>query len=1721
MTIIRRTLFGLILLAAFEGAPALASSITVQPQTIPGVFDPRISASNPPHLRVFCSAGFQSNDVPPVFVPQGAPASGRYFQDIVCSYAAAGGVVSVPLFTLISTTDALAPSNGAAYTFTLYTSSGQELNPDPVAAVYYNIRVPPTIVSASGCSPAGHCADWRDLLIYSRGPLSPNIDTAAYTKAEVDAKILANIASQVPITAPFVLSTSVPGLTNAQVLGSLATGIPKVTTGTGLLSTAQAGTDYQAPISSTSPITFSSNTVACPTCLTGGPFGSGQLILGAGGQGLSALGQLGTANQVYHGNATGAGNFGPVGIGDVSGSTGTGNFVFSVSPVLTTPSIGAATAASVSGLTGPVTPNVGGGTTIGTAALPFGAVFVGNAANSSAQLTGSFTGNRTVTLPDANSVTVQPSSAAANQFATGVSSAGVVSYGQASAGSLSNGVTGSGLIVLQTSPTINSPTLTTPSLGAATATSISGLTGGVTPSSAGGTDIGSAVLPFGHLWLGSAATNNYQFIAPAATGARTVTVAADANSVTVVSVSAPANQFFNSLSSAGVLGSAQISFTNLAGTISNAEEGTTNTPQFAGLGLGQAAPAITVLGLTGAALNTQASLSVASAQIGGLYISNANTSATYYDTLIQPTFNGGVTNANKNVSILRIDSTNTSLTGYTVTPLDVNFGGSSIFKVSQVGNTTIGGTLGVAGNTTLSGTLAVTGNATISGNLSAANSLFTAQLQDKGGQVFNVKAYGAAGDGVTDDTTAIQNAVNAVPASGGIVYFPAGTYKVSSTLTVGNGGQSAYSTVNGIQLIGAGAGSQTGVITGYTTLAWYGSSGGTVITVAGPINHLLFQDIGIDCRSLAATGISWTHPQESRFVNLNVVNMNQGFAYVLTAISNPTGTANGANNNVFQSLMAAGAAMSTPGTNSGGIIIGANTFGSAPHLDAAQNVFINCRFRFDAAIAAGATGTVGIQLQFTDSSSFYSTITYAHTGLKMVSPTGSATFPAAYAFYNCPLTAAATSVTTSGYSNGTTPQISFYDYPRTDGEGLPPTGSNNTIGFDNLGNAFGNWAFLGTLSSGVASTTTGQLTLFNSGSANSTTLQAGQPSANITLVAPSATPTVGQFLTVSSVVGNTFTLGYTAAGSAGYSGSGANGQATFWTGTTSFAGSNNFLWDNTNNRLRVRNGTDTTAALQSFNGSTDVAFNDANNANLGANARAFSVADGFIGGAVSSGNPTVSWTRADATNQTTAIPAFLINVNRSGTAGGDIYGLSISAVTSAGGSGNTAALNLVSQANSGTASGQINYALQAKAISTTVNQSRPIAGIFTVTNGTGSDNIAGVPSSSTSHNGLVIQTGNNSNKSQAGIYLTSPGGNGAFQTGLWLGANSVNTTGIMFEANSVASGGVGIDLIGLTNLSNTVPIRLANQAFIQAQNQAGTANLNVIGVSTINSLYLVNDTLIQFVSNNAATEWARIAPLNGSGSFQLGTTGVGFQMQVAAPAANTSVARFGSAASAGTIFNITNDDQAANVPAVNTRFAGIFLGVATSSTASATNLVGLSGVNGENYNSSTAEGAWAKLETMPNSTGQSTAQTTRTISFANGVVRQLTNASATNIFDLGIASGDVGACVVSFTIRVQNATDVQTASGMLDVGAINKGGVLTLNNNAGTYPGAIIIIDPNVAANKNLSTGTLTVTPSVTTGTNKIIFAINANSSLGTITSEVVSWTVINRSNGTITPYLP
>jgi hypothetical protein len=66
--------------------------------------------------------------------------------------------------------------------------------------------------------------------------------------------------------------------------------------------------------------------------------------------------------------------------------------------------------------------------------------------------------------------------------------------------------------------------------------------------------------------------------------------------------------------------------------------------------------------------------------------------------------------------------------------------------------------------------------------VTATGSTTARTLENRFADVVNVKDFGAVGNGVADDTAAIQAAINSNP--GKTIYFPAGTYLVSSTIRV-------------------------------------------------------------------------------------------------------------------------------------------------------------------------------------------------------------------------------------------------------------------------------------------------------------------------------------------------------------------------------------------------------------------------------------------------------------------------------------------------------------------------------------------------------------------------------------------------------------------------------------------------------------------------------------------------------------------------------------------------------------------------------------------------------------------------------------------------------------------------------------------------------------------------------------------------------------------------
>lgn len=100
---------------------------------------------------------------------------------------------------------------------------------------------------------------------------------------------------------------------------------------------------------------------------------------------------------------------------------------------------------------------------------------------------------------------------------------------------------------------------------------------------------------------------------------------------------------------------------------------------------------------------------------------------------------------------------------------------------------------------------------------------------------FNVQSFGALGDGVTDDTAAINSAIAALDAAGsGVLYFPAGTYMTG-------GGLTAISAGGVVQGEGTTRGTTGPAFTGSMVVS--SSPSASLFTVTS--DRLVFQDIAL------------------------------------------------------------------------------------------------------------------------------------------------------------------------------------------------------------------------------------------------------------------------------------------------------------------------------------------------------------------------------------------------------------------------------------------------------------------------------------------------------------------------------------------------------------------------------------------------------------------------------------------------------------------------------------------------------------------------------------------------------------------------------------------------------------------------------------------------------------------------------------------------------------
>ena len=136
-------------------------------------------------------------------------------------------------------------------------------------------------------------------------------------------------------------------------------------------------------------------------------------------------------------------------------------------------------------------------------------------------------------------------------------------------------------------------------------------------------------------------------------------------------------------------------------------------------------------------------------------------------------------------------------------------------------------------------------------------------VQSKLRDTVSVKDFGAVGDGVTDDTAAIQAAIDSLGVKGGTVILPVGKYRTTATLTI--------STL-GVRLIGQGT---AGIITGTAGSAGVVGTGNTnnIATeiyadfTSGPVIRVRQEDCALENFAVSA---STSRNQAARSTNYGV-----------------------------------------------------------------------------------------------------------------------------------------------------------------------------------------------------------------------------------------------------------------------------------------------------------------------------------------------------------------------------------------------------------------------------------------------------------------------------------------------------------------------------------------------------------------------------------------------------------------------------------------------------------------------------------------------------------------------------------------------------------------------------------------------------------------------------------------------------------------------------------
>lgn len=279
--------------------------------------------------------------------------------------------------------------------------------------------------------------------------------------------------------------------------------------------------------------------------------------------------------------------------------------------------------------------------------------------------------------------------------------------------------------------------------------------------------------------------------------------------------------------------------------------------------------------------------------------------------------------------------------------------------------------------------------------------------------LINVKDFGAVGNGIVDDTDAIQAAINEAAArGGGEVRFHAGQFRITSQLSV---------TTSGIRLIGEGGEAYTPEVRG-TEIAWFGPSGSNQTMLFFQfVDACALEGIALDCRNVAGIAVQAQGVKLSRFMNINLRNFTSiGFYGYCGNLPGQWSSTNKFENFLFTSQ------------NNG--VVGLWLDGSAvENNDWFNNVFINGFIQ----VARTTTESRAVLLDFCDSNTFIEcdfNVFGAGNGLGVLFNSGTRNaYPENNFFYGC-------SINAIGWNEGGGKFIGdqfFFAFTQKDGESLP------------------------------------------------------------------------------------------------------------------------------------------------------------------------------------------------------------------------------------------------------------------------------------------------------------------------------------------------------------------------------------------------------------------------------------------------------------------------------------------------------------------------------------------------------------------------------------------------------------------------------------------------------------------------------------------------------------